>query len=102
MKILSIFNTHTREEGREFFKETYSDVYPKEPYSLIYSTCFKHLLLTLIFQRGINQLFFILRILNIFNTHTHGERGENFLKKLIMMYIQNSLSLVYTAYRKGD
>ena len=74
LKILSIFNTHTRGEGRRFFKETYSDVYPKKPNSFIYSTCFKPLLLILIFQCGINQLFFILRILNIFNTHTG--RGE--------------------------
>ena len=30
LRILSIFNTHTRGEGRRFFKETYSGIYPKE------------------------------------------------------------------------
>ena len=35
-----------------FFKKTYSGVYPKEPNSWIHSTCFKLLLLTLIFQCG--------------------------------------------------
>ena len=74
LRILNIFNTHKRGEERRFFKETYSDVYPKEPNSLIYNSCFKPLLLTLIFQCGINQLFFILRILSIFNIHTG--RGE--------------------------
>jgi len=29
LRILSIFNTHTRGEGRRFFKEIYSRVYPK-------------------------------------------------------------------------
>ena len=42
-----------------FFKETYSDVYPKGPNSWIHNTGFKPLLLTLIFQCGINPLFFI-------------------------------------------
>ena len=82
-RILSIFNTHTHTqgEGRRFFKETYSDIYPKWPNSWIHNTGFKPLLLTLIFQCGINPLFFLLRILNIFNTHTWGER-RRFLKKL--------------------
>ena len=31
LKILSIFNTHTRGERKMFFKETYSGIYPKEP-----------------------------------------------------------------------
>ena len=57
-----------------FFKETYSGVYPKGPNSCIRSTAFKPLLFTLIFQCGINPLFFLLRIPNIFNTHTM--RGE--------------------------
>ena len=48
------------------------------PNSWIHSTNFKSVLLTLIFQCGINPLFFLLRILNIFNTHTHGKRGEGF------------------------
>ena len=39
LKILSIFNTHTREEGRRFFKETYSDVYLKGLNSWIHSIC---------------------------------------------------------------
>ena len=34
-RILSIFNSHMRGEGRRFFKETYSDVYPKGPNSWI-------------------------------------------------------------------
>ena len=29
------FLTHTRREGRKFFKETYSGVYSKEPKTLI-------------------------------------------------------------------
>ena len=52
------------------FKETYSGVYLKGSNSWIYSTDFKPLLLTLIFQCGINPLFFLLRILSIFKTHT--------------------------------
>ena len=36
-RILSIFNTHTWGEEIRFFKETYSDIYPKGPrYSHIY------------------------------------------------------------------
>ena len=35
-----------------FFKKTYSGVYPKEPNFWIHGTCFKLLLLTLIFQCG--------------------------------------------------
>ena len=80
LRILSIFNTHTRGEGRKFFKETYSGVYLKGPNSWIYSTGFKPILLTLILQYGINPLFFILRILSIFNTHTRGE-GSKFFKE---------------------
>ena len=89
-RILSIFNTHTHTqgEGRRFFKETYSDIYPKWPNSWIHNTGFKPRLLTLIFQCGINPLFFFFKILNIFNTHTHREKGEGFLKKLTMVYIQ--------------
>ena len=64
-----------------FFKETYSSVYPKWPNSWIHSTCFKPFLLTLIFQCGINPLFFLLRILSIFNTHTWGE-GRRFFKEI--------------------
>ena len=58
-----------------FFKEIYNGVYAKRPNSWIHSTDFKLLLLTLIFQCGINPLFFLLRILSIFNTHTG--RWEN-------------------------
>ena len=43
------FNTHTRGEGGKFFKETYSDVYPKYSNSWIHNTDFKPLKLTLIF-----------------------------------------------------
>ena len=50
LRILSIFNTHARGEGRRFFKETYSGVYPKGPNSWIHSTGFKPLKLTLILQ----------------------------------------------------
>ena len=81
-----------------FFKETYSGVFPKGPNSWIYSIKFKPLLLTLIFQCGINLLFFLLRILSIFNTHTHGKRGECFLKKLTVVYFQKGLILGYTAH----
>ena len=70
MRILSIFNTHTRGEGIRLFKETYSGVYPKRPNSWIHSTGFKPLLLTLIFQCGFNPLFFLLRIINIY-IYTH-------------------------------
>ena len=95
LRILSI-NTHTRGEGRRFFKEIYSGVYPKWPNSWIHNTGFKPLLLTLIFQCVINPLFFLLRILNIFNTHTWG-KGRRFLKKLTVVYIQKGLTLEYTA-----
>ena len=42
-------------------------------------------------------MFFLLRILSIFNIHTHEERGEIFLKKLTVMYVQKGLTLEYTA-----
>ena len=29
LRILNIFNTYTQREERKFFKETFSDVYPK-------------------------------------------------------------------------
>ena len=65
-----------------FFKETYSDVYPKGPNSWIHNTGFKPLLLTLIFQCEINPLFFFfLRILSIFNTPTQEKRREGFFLK---------------------
>ena len=38
--------------------------------------------------------FFFFRILSLFNTHTG--RGEIVLKKLIVVYIQNDLTLGYT------
>ena len=38
--------------------------------------------------------FFFFRILSIFNTHTR--RGEKFLKKLTVVYIQNGLTFGYT------
>ena len=41
---------------------------------------FKPLKLTLIFQCGISPLFFLLKILSIFNTHTLEEK-RRFLKK---------------------
>ena len=44
------------------------------------------------FQLG---FFFFFRILSIL-THTHGERGKCFLKKLTEVYIQNGLTLKYT------
>ena len=101
LRILSIFNTHTHTQGEGrrffFFKETYSGIYPKEPNSWIHSTWFKSLLLKLIFQCGINLLFFLLRILSIFNTHTHMRRGEKiFLKKLIVVYIQKGILLFHS------
>ena len=34
-RILSIFNTHIRGEGRRFFKETYNCVYPKKKNTII-------------------------------------------------------------------
>ena len=37
-RILNIFNTHTQEEERNFFKETYSGAYQNEPNSWIHST----------------------------------------------------------------
>ena len=77
-------------------KKTYSSVYPKWPNSWIHNTSFKSLLLTLIFQCGINPLFFLLRILNIFNTHT-GREEKIFLKKLTVVYIQKGLTFGYTA-----
>ena len=36
------------------------------------------------------MFFFFLRILSIFNTH--GERGESFLKKSTVVYIQKGLT----------
>ena len=97
-RILSIFNTHTEGEGRNFFlKESYSGVYPKKPNSCIQNTCFKPLLLTLIFQCEINPLFFLLTILSIFNTHTHEKRRDVFfLKKLAMAYIQKGILLFHS------
>ena len=44
--------------------------------------------------------FFFFGILNIFNTHTHGEWREIFLKKLIVVYIKKGLTLGYTATKK--
>ena len=64
-----------------FFLETYSGIYPKRSNSWIHSTDFKPLLLTLIFQCEINPLFFLLRILSIFNTHTWG-KGRRFFKEI--------------------
>ena len=63
------------EMGECFFKETYSGIYPKGSNSWIYSTDFKHFLLTLFLRKcGINPIFFLLIILNIFNIHM--EKGE--------------------------
>ena len=45
-------------------------------------------------------LFFLLRILNIFNTRTHGERGEG-LKKTDSGIYSKSLTLGYTAQTRG-
>ena len=53
-RILSIFNTHIQGEGRMFFKEIYSGVYPKLSNSQIHSIIFKLLLLKLIFLYKIN------------------------------------------------
>ena len=73
-RILSIFNTHIEGEGRRFFKEIYSGVIQKG-LTLGYIVQALNLFYSLIFQCGINPLFFLLRILSIFNTHTH-IRGE--------------------------
>ena len=61
-RILSIFNTHTERSDKFFFKETYSGVYPKTPNSWIYSTRFKPLLLTFIFQCEINPLSIMVNV----------------------------------------
>ena len=74
LRILSIFNTHIEGEGRRFFKEIYSGVIQKG-LTLGYIVQALNLFYSLIFQCGINPLFFLLRILSIFNTHTH-IRGE--------------------------
>ena len=47
----------------------------------------------LIFQYRINLLFFLLRILSIFNIHMGREK---ILKKLKVVYIQKGLTLGYT------
>ena len=44
--------------------------------------------------------FFFLRILNIFNTRTHGERGEG-LKKTDSGIYSKSLTLGYRAQTRG-
>ena len=41
-------------------------------------------------------IYIYLRIFSIYNTHTLGE-GRRFLKKFTMVYIQNGLTLRYTA-----
>ena len=46
-------------------------------------------------QYLVNIYIFFLRILSIFNTYTHGEMGEDFLKKLIVVYIQKGLIIVH-------
>ena len=90
-------NTQHRREGRRFFKETYSGVYPKGPNSWIYSTDFKHLLLILIFQCGINPLiFFLLRILSIFNTHTHTEERKFFKETYSGVYPKGLNSWIHS------
>ena len=38
----------------------------------------------------------VVRILSIFNTHTHREREEDFLKKPMVVYIQKGLNTVAT------
>ena len=93
LRILNILNTQTRGEGRKIFKETYKGVYPKgltfrytaHVLNLFYSYSF--------FNVGLTHYFFFLRILSIFNTHIHGKRGEGFLKKFTVMYIQKGLIL---------
>ena len=78
LRILSIFNTHRERREKVFFKENYNDVYSKLSNSWIYNTGFKPLLFTLVFQCEINQLFFLLRILSIFNTHIREEGRKLF------------------------
>ena len=95
-RILNIFNTHTQGERRRFFKETYSCVYPKGSISWIYSIDFKPLLLILIFQYGVNSLFFLLRILNIFNAHTRGEGRRFFKETYSCVYSKGSISWIYS------
>ena len=63
-----------------------------DAFDVVVLTSFKLLITFLDYYLSI--LFFFLRILNIFNTH--GKRGESFLKKLTMVYIQKGLTFGYT------
>ena len=82
------------EMGECFFKETYSGIYPKGSNSWIYSTNFKHFLLTLFLRKcGINPIFFLLIILNIFNIHM--EKGE----KVFFNTIQQLISTMMCYFR---
>ena len=42
------------------------------------------------------RTFFFRILIILTHTHTHGGRGENVLKKLTMVYIENGLTLEYT------
>ena len=44
----------------------------------------------------IKTFFFFLRILNIFNTHTEGERGEGFKETYSGVYPKGSNSWIYS------
>ena len=76
--ILNIFNTHTYGEMREDLKKTYSGVYQKGPNSWIHSTNFKPFNSHSFSNMRLTHYFFLLRILNIFNTHTHGEGRRSY------------------------
>ena len=75
--------SHTRRE--KVFKVTYRGVYLKGPNFWIQAL--NLLIWHSFFNVGLTHCFFLLRILNIFNTHER--RGECFLKKLTVVYIQN-------------
>jgi len=78
------------------FKEIDICIYPKRPNSWIHNTSFKHLLLILIFQCEINPLFFLLRILSIFNIHRG--RGDKVL--VIKLSVSNIIgNMPYIKYK---
>ena len=61
--------------GRGFFLKKFTVVYIQNDLTLRYTVQTLNLFYSLIFQCEINPLFFLLKILNIFNAHT--EKGEN-------------------------
>ena len=74
-------------KGKNVFLKKLTVVYIKKSLTLRYTAQTLNLFNSLIFQCGINPLFFLLRILSIFLIHTHGEKGEGSLKKLTVVYI---------------